>query len=100
MTATQSIRREVFYSGRVQGVGFRWTVRHIAQSHAVTGFVKNLEDGRVQLVVEGATAELDRLLAQSASEWARTSRPRLSSDRRRDNSVSSKSSLGWSRRGN
>lgn len=63
MTATQSIRREVFYSGRVQGVGFRWTVRHIAQSHAVTGFVKNLEDGRVQLVVEGATAELDRLLA-------------------------------------
>ncbi len=63
MIATQSIRREVFYSGRVQGVGFRWTVRHIAQSHAVTGFVKNLEDGRVQLVAEGAPAELDRLLA-------------------------------------
>ena len=64
MSAKEPIRREVFYSGRVQGVGFRWTVRHIAQSYAVTGFVKNLEDGRVQLVAEGAPAELDRFLAE------------------------------------
>jgi acylphosphatase len=56
-------RREIVYSGRVQGVGFRWTARQIAQSHAVTGFVRNLDDGRVQLVVEGQPDEIDRLLA-------------------------------------
>jgi len=47
-------------------VGFRWTVRHIAQGLAVQGFVKNLEDGRVQLVAEGTSAELDRFLAAIA----------------------------------
>ncbi len=66
MSADQIERREVVYSGRVQGVGFRWTARQIAQSHAVTGFVKNLDDGRVQLVAEGQPAELDRLLAAIA----------------------------------
>ena len=55
-------RRQVFYSGRVQGVGFRWTVRQIAQGHAVQGFVKNLDDGRVQLIAEGTSQELDRFL--------------------------------------
>jgi acylphosphatase len=44
---------EVHYSGRVQGVGFRYTVRSIAVGFKVTGFVRNLHDGRVQMVVEG-----------------------------------------------
>ena len=48
-------RREVYFSGRVQGVGFRYTVRMVASRFAVTGFVKNLPDGRVQLVAEGLT---------------------------------------------
>jgi acylphosphatase len=56
-------RRRILYSGRVQGVGFRWTVKNIAQSYAVAGFVKNLDDGRVELVVEGEPAELERFLA-------------------------------------
>ena len=51
-------RREVFYSGRVQGVGFRYTVRWVATRFAVTGFVKNLPDGRVQLVAEGQPDQL------------------------------------------
>ena len=55
-------RREVSYSGRVQGVGFRYTVRWVAKRFAVTGFVKNLPDGRVQLVAEGHPAELRRFL--------------------------------------
>jgi len=63
--ATES--RHVFYSGRVQGVGFRYTARRIAQAHVVTGFVRNLSDGRVELVAEGDPAELDRLLADIAS---------------------------------
>jgi acylphosphatase len=59
-------RREVLYSGRVQGVGFRATARRIAQGYAVTGFVRNLPDRRVELVVEGDAAELDRFLADIA----------------------------------
>lgn len=56
-------RRRVVYTGRVQGVGFRFSVRQIAQTIAVTGFVKNLRNGNVELVAEGAPAELDSLLA-------------------------------------
>jgi len=56
-------RHEVFYSGRVQGVGFRYTTQTLAKGFAVTGFVKNLPDGRVQLVVEGQPKEIESLLA-------------------------------------
>jgi acylphosphatase len=56
-------RREVQYSGRVQGVGFRYTVLGIARRHHVTGYVRNLPDGRVQLVAEGLPGELNRFLA-------------------------------------
>ena len=55
-------RREVHFSGRVQGVGFRYTTRQIAADYGVSGFVKNLPDGRVQMVVEGEGAEIDELL--------------------------------------
>jgi acylphosphatase len=53
----------VFYSGRVHGVGFRATVRHVACGFDVTGLVRNLPDGRVELIAEGAKAELDAFLA-------------------------------------
>ncbi len=49
----------VFYSGRVQGVGFRYTVKSITPGFEVTGTVRNLPDGRVELVAEGAREELD-----------------------------------------
>ena len=44
---------QVFYEGNVQGVGFRWTVRHAATGFDVTGWVRNLPDGRVELQVTG-----------------------------------------------
>ena len=50
---------QVFYSGRVQGVGFRYSVRKVANEFEVTGSVRNLADGRVQLVAEGSKDELD-----------------------------------------
>lgn len=56
-------RRRIHYSGNVQGVGFRYSARSIAKGFAVVGFVKNLPDGRVQLVAEGAAKELDGFLA-------------------------------------
>lgn len=62
--------RRVLYGGRVQGVGFRFTVLQIAKGRAVTGFVRNLADGRVELVAEGSAAELDRFLAEIAAAMA------------------------------
>lgn len=61
----------VHYSGSVQGVGFRATVAAIARNHKVTGWVKNLPDGRVQLVVEGADPEVKAFLAAVRKEWTK-----------------------------
>ena len=47
------IRLHANFSGTVQGVGFRFTVRRIAEQYEVTGFVKNLPSGRVEVVAEG-----------------------------------------------
>ena len=51
-------RRRVYYSGRVQGVGFRFTAERLAQRFRVAGFVRNLDDGRVELLAEGEAAEV------------------------------------------
>jgi acylphosphatase len=52
-------RLQIYYSGSVQGVGFRWTVKMLARGYEATGFVRNLPDGRVELVVEGQRDELN-----------------------------------------
>lgn len=52
-------RVQVFYSGHVQGVGFRYAVKSLARGFEVTGTVKNLSDGRVELVAEGTKEELE-----------------------------------------
>jgi acylphosphatase len=61
-TATRS-RLTVFFSGRVQGVGFRYTAKTVAAGFEITGTIKNLSDGRVELIAEGARAELDAFRA-------------------------------------
>jgi acylphosphatase len=53
---------EIFYDGRVQGVGFRWSVRNIAKGFDVTGWVRNLPDGRVQMQVTGTEEEVRAFL--------------------------------------
>ena len=50
---------QIFYSGWVQGVGFRYTAKTVANGFEVTGFVRNLPDGRVELVAEGDRGELE-----------------------------------------
>lgn len=52
-------RLTVHYSGHVQGVGFRYTARSLAPGYEVTGKVRNLSDGRVELVLEGDRDELE-----------------------------------------
>jgi len=49
----------IFYSGHVQGVGFRYTTKTVATGFEVTGTVRNLPDGRVELIAEGARTELE-----------------------------------------
>ena len=51
-------RLRVYYSGRVQGGGFRYRVKNLATGFALVGWVKNLADGRVELLAEGEAAEL------------------------------------------
>ena len=55
-------RVHVFYAGRVQGVGFRITAEETAQGLGVMGWVKNLRDGRVELVAEAEEATLHQFL--------------------------------------
>jgi len=61
---TPEARVHVFYSGRVQGVGFRYTAERMALELGLTGCVKNLHDGRVELICEGPKLDIERLLTQ------------------------------------
>jgi len=53
---------QVYYEGNVQGVGFRYTVKHIAKGFEVTGSIRNLPDGRVELLASGTIAEVRAFL--------------------------------------
>ncbi len=52
----------IFFAGRVQGIGFRYTVQRYAVDLGLTGWVKNLADGRVEAVVEGAEDKITQLI--------------------------------------
>jgi acylphosphatase len=52
-------RLTVHYAGRVQGVGFRYTTKTVAMGFEITGTVRNLTDGRVELIAEGSREELE-----------------------------------------
>jgi len=61
--------RRVHYEGSVQGVGFRYTSCQIASNYDVNGFVRNLPDGRVLLVIEGESEDLDAFLKEVAARF-------------------------------
>ncbi|MGI8604292.1 MAG: acylphosphatase [Verrucomicrobiales bacterium] len=57
--------KRIYFEGRVQGVGFRYTTRRVAQGFEVVGWVKNLPDGRVQMeVMSNDPAELDAFIEE------------------------------------
>ena len=55
----ETVRKELVFRGRVQGVGFRYTARSLARGFEVAGYVRNMPDGSVELVAEGPAAEVD-----------------------------------------
>lgn len=77
---------QVFYEGRVQGVGFRWTVRHIAKGFEVKGWVRNLVDGRVEMQVTGDGNEV-RAFVKAISESELRSHIRKTSEQTIDGPV-------------
>ena len=64
------VRAHVYVSGRVQGVGFRQSTYHTAQRLGLGGWVRNLDDGRVEAVFEGGESAVQRMLA-----WCRQGPP-------------------------
>jgi len=56
------LRQTCYFSGRVQGVGFRYTVQNLALQYNVRGYVRNMADGRVELVMEGPESEMSGLV--------------------------------------
>jgi len=57
-------RRRCLFSGRVQGVGFRYTAQSIASKYNIRGYVMNLADGRVEVVMEGDETLIDRVVKE------------------------------------
>jgi acylphosphatase len=72
MPDQQTIAVRVHYAGQVQGVGFRATAAHIARAYQVTGWVRNLPDGRVELWAEGESAEVEAFLQAVRRQWRST----------------------------
>ena len=61
-------RVQIMYSGNVQGVGFRWKVSQIAKSYKLTGYVQNLSNGKVELLLEGEESEVQEMSQDVANQ--------------------------------
>lgn len=57
------IRKHIYFSGRVQGVGFRYRARHLASGFGLTGWVKNLPDYRVEMEIQGEESLIAKLIS-------------------------------------
>ncbi len=57
------IAKHIIFKGQVQGVGFRYTAHRVAARYDVTGFVRNLPDGTVEMLIQGTEQNVDACLA-------------------------------------
>ena len=64
------IAKHIIFSGRVQGVGFRFTVRRIAQRYGLAGFVRNLPNGTVEMFVQGGADDVALCLRDIGESFA------------------------------
>jgi len=60
----------IYFEGRVQGVGFRYTATYLARKHQIKGWVMNLPDGRVELIGQGYSQQLDKFLQELKNEFS------------------------------
>ena len=72
-------RLRLIVSGRVQGVGFRWAAQNIARQLGVHGYVRNLPNGDVEIVVEGDDSAVDNMItwARKGPAWSRVAHLQL-----------------------
>jgi acylphosphatase len=61
--------KRIYFGGHVQGVGFRYTVRSIAEGFSVSGYAMNLPDGRVEVFAQGDQEEINRFVAAIKREF-------------------------------
>ena len=67
----EKIRRHIIFYGYVQGVGFRWKARQTAERYGISGWVRNLWDGSVEMEAEGRAKDIDdMILALERNTWA------------------------------
>ena len=70
------MRCKIIYSGRVQGVGFRWNVADVITGFVLTGIVQNLSDGTVKVILEGKQGEInqgrDKIEERMKGYWVRS----------------------------
>ena len=69
--SAETLTKRVYFTGRVQGVGFRWSTEKIARNFAVIGYVKNLEDGRVEMVASGEDSVVDEFISAVNQHFSR-----------------------------
>jgi acylphosphatase len=58
----EQIAKHIWFSGRVQGVGFRYTAQRIASRYGLTGYVRNTHDGKVEMVAQGQPEDIENCI--------------------------------------
>jgi acylphosphatase len=66
---TKLMAKRILFIGHVQGVGFRYTAQETAEREGLTGFVRNLADGTVEMLVQGRADQIDQCLEQIGLEF-------------------------------
>ena len=61
-------RYHIIFKGRVQGVGFRYTSKYIADDYSLTGTVENLSDGNVEMFVQGNESDIDSMIKEISKQ--------------------------------
>jgi acylphosphatase len=64
------IAKHIIFSGHVQGVGFRFTVHRMANRHQLTGFVRNVPDGTVEMFIQGPSENIDNCIQDIKDSFA------------------------------
>jgi len=64
------VAKHIIFVGRVQGVGFRFTAYHIANHHQLTGFVRNVPDGTVEMLAQGHPESIDNCIQDIKASFA------------------------------